>query len=187
MENTMKTTRLCVEVDYDPKGTKPEYIADRLDFFMDASREKGTYQEYLDSSTRVMSFEVAREPLIVKASSIRKVVSYDPEPDAEYAVRMAKEGMPEELKAIEEGDLVGYYCQAVVDVEIPLSSELPDYTTDRGKTCIVQKISSPGLWSIFAKSSDDPYFDEVFSEEKRMLIHMLTTLGIRVVEEKDRE
>lgn len=181
----MKTTRLCAEVEYDGRSTKPEYIADRLDFVLDAARENGTYQEYLHSSTRVLSFEVAREPLAIKASSIRRIVDYDPEPDAEYAVRMAKEGMHEELKAIEDGDFVGYYCQAVVDVEIPVSDELPDYTTDRGTPRIVQRIASPGLWGIFAKSDSDPYFDEVFAEEKRMLIHMLTTMGIRVVEETE--
>jgi hypothetical protein len=123
----------------------------------------------------------------VRVSDIKQHVGYDEDPDPSYAVAMAEdEGATEELKAIERGDLVSYYCKATVNVTIPSTTEqLPDYDTDRGYAGdkIIHNISSPGLWNIYARSDDDPYFDEVFAEERKMLVHMLTTMGIEVVDE----
>jgi hypothetical protein len=111
--------------------------------------------------------------IVARTSDIEKVVDYDPEPDASYAVRMAEEeNIPEELEAIERGDLVGYYCRAVVTLEILCETE--------GHSSILQRIESPGLWSIFAESDDDPYFDEIFAEERHTLVCMLRKMGIRV-------
>jgi hypothetical protein len=174
-------TLLQVEVEYDPSKTCPEDIASDMDHLIDLTRNDGLYDRVFDDGSRAFSFTAAPSRLRVRASAIKKIVDYDPEPDASYAVDMAKrEGWTDELEAIEKGELVGYYCKALVEITIPESDNQPDYCTDRALAGIRHTIASPGLWGIFAKSDEDPYFDEVFAEERMTLIDMLTKMGIEV-------
>lgn len=172
---------LQVEVEYDPNEVNIHTVANGLDQCIDGARESGSYESYVGANVQVRSFHPAPARMRVRASDIRKLVDYDPEPDTDYARRMAdEEGIKEELEAIERGDLTGYYCKAVVDITIPDNDEMPDYCSDRGITGIVHHIASPGLWSIFAKNDEDPYFDQIFAEERRTVIDMLTKMGIEV-------
>jgi hypothetical protein len=172
---------LQVEIEYDPNKTNIHDVANGLDLCIDGAREWDSYESYVGEDVEVRSFAPAPPRLRVRASAIRKLIDYDPEPDASYAVDMAeREGWTDELEAIENGELVGYYCKAVVDITIPENNQQPDYCTDRGIAGIVHRIASPGLWGIFAKNDEDPYFDEVFAEERSTLIDMLTKIGLEV-------
>ena len=175
----MKTARLYVDVNYDPKVTDAEGVSEALDTLLETAMST---PEILDEygNPEVGAFCILRTPLTVKMSEIKRTVWYDPEPDDSYA---DQEGFEEERAAIDRGDLVAYGCRAAIWITIPATTAShPDYNTDRGHGSdgITHHIDSPGLWGIFAKSNDEPYFDEVFKEEREMLVHMLTTMGIEV-------
>jgi hypothetical protein len=185
-QDARRKATICIDVTYDPEATSPDKLASlyahlvetgTLEEFNEAGvSEPECFREYGEGA--IIGWRAIGSPVVVKTSDIKKLVDYDPEPDADYAVRMAeKENIPEELEAIERGDLVGYYCKAVVTLDIPC-----EWDTERD-TSILQRIESPGLWSIFAKDDSDPYFDEIFAQERDTLVFMLRKMGIRVEED----
>lgn len=95
---------------------------------------------------------------------------FNPE-NPEYAEQEYKRAMD-----FENGWLMCYGVKAEIILNIPAP-----YGENHW---IIQAINSPGLWGI-ESDSDDSYFEEVFEQEKRTLIHMLEAMGIEVVEETE--
>ena len=86
--------------------------------------------------------------------------------DASY---LEQDGWEDRLAEYRRGDFGFIGIRAVVDLYIP---------TNRGGY-IMQRIESPGLWSI-ESDSDESYLQEVYAEECAQLAEMLVTLGVTV-------
>jgi hypothetical protein len=102
----------------------------------------------------------------VNASDIRKVIREDPDADDSYA---DQEGFEEERIAINEGRLQAYGVMAAINITS---------ITRHGEISYV--IDTPGVWGVFIDSLKDPHLDELFEEEKSILIDILNGLDIEV-------
>lgn len=107
-------------------------------------------------------------PMTVKKSDYFKVVPDDPDPDTSF---MDQEDFKEMKQAWENHELQCYGVQAAVELQIPY-----------GQDFIERVIETPGIWGVFSKNKDDPYHDELFEEEAKILTDMLTAIGIIVVD-----
>jgi hypothetical protein len=178
---------ICIDVTYDPEVTDPDKLASLYAHLV----ETGTLEEFNESDEpecfqqygegAIVGWRAVGSPVVVKTSDIKKLVDYDPDPDPSYAERMAEDGAPAELEAINSGEFIAYYCKAVVTIDIPCDgADDPDVP----RNLILHRVESPGLWGIYAASDDDPYFDEVFAEERNTLVWMLRKMGIRVEDDQ---
>jgi hypothetical protein len=73
----------------------------------------------------------------------------------------------------------------VIELRIPFGTEIDLPEMPNGY--ITHRIESTGLWSIWAEHDEDPYFDEVFKDQRAELVFMLTTMGIEVEDDSPQD
>lgn len=93
---------------------------------------------------------------------IRRELVPDLDPDTSY---LEQEGWEDRLDQYRRGVFLFCGVRAVATIAIPY-----------GHDWITTEISSPGLWGIEDDSGED-YLNEVFEEERRILIDMLDSMS----------
>jgi hypothetical protein len=177
-----KTTRLYVDVDYNPEVTDPEGLSNALDTLMEtAMSTPGILDEYDDP--QVGAFYILKTPMVVKMSEIERVVGVD---EHAAAVLPGEDISEEEIKRRESGETEPYFCRARITLKIPFGPEID--LPERPSGYIEHTIESPGLWGIWCAGGqpdpqDEQYLADVFGEERHTLVNMLTTMGIEVKED----
>ena len=104
-------------------------------------------------------------PIPVLLADIEMQVVPDESPDTSY---LEQEGFEERLAAYRNGDFGFIGVRASVEIRVP-----------HGRSSIMQRIVSPGLWGIEDDSGTD-YLESVFQEEVGILKSMLEELNCRV-------
>ena len=112
--------------------------------------------------------------MTVRASTIERVVCFDPDPDLSYLDPDADPDYAaenaERLAAYRAGDWACLGIKAKASFLIGL-----------GEAAIIQTVESPGLWGI-ESDSDAGYLSEVFGEETGILRDLLHQLGVAVID-----
>jgi hypothetical protein len=106
--------------------------------------------------------------MTVKKSDYFKVVPYDTDPDISF---MDEEEHKQTKERWNRGEFECVGVKAAVELQIPYGKDFIDHV-----------IESPGVWGVFVESKDNPYLEELFKEESKILTEMLTAIGI-IVEE----
>ena len=109
-----------------------------------------------------------RTKKIVSRSQFKMEVVPDQVADTSY---LEQEGFEKRLKEYREDQFSYVGVRASCSIDIPHGKD---------GTCIIQRITSPGLWGIEDDSGQD-YLGLVFTEESNVLASMLEELGWKVV------
>jgi hypothetical protein len=102
------------------------------------------------------------------AITIEREIVPDMDHDASYYLE--QEGFEDRLEQYRNGDFGFVGVRAVALINTPY-----------GNSTIRTEMRSPGLWSI-EDDSGDSYFDEVFADEKAILLDMLSSLRDATIE-----
>ena len=103
--------------------------------------------------------------MIVNTKDFVRKVDHDPDPDLSFMDQ-------DEKQAWVNGELVCIYVKAIIQIFLK-------------NTKVTVLLESPGCYGIVVNSVDDPYVQEIFEEECKILADMLIEMGM-TVQDKDR-